>query len=73
LFAALQRQLNYPEVPKPRPRDDLPARLATVQARLKEFEMRLKLLESEVRGQVDLAELGKPELLKDDDDYADGR
>lgn len=65
LFAALQRQLNYPEVPRPRPRDDLATNLETIQARLRELEARLKLVESEQRGQVDLSQLGKPELLSD--------
>jgi hypothetical protein len=65
LFAALQRQLNYPEVPRPRPRDDLSAKLEVLQARLRELEARLKLVEGEVRGQVDLSQLGKPELLSD--------
>jgi hypothetical protein len=63
LFAALQRQLGYPEVPRPRPRDDLAARLEALQTRFRDLEMRFKLLEGEVRGQVDLSELGKPELL----------
>jgi hypothetical protein len=67
LFAALQRQLGYPEVPRPKPRDDLETKLIAAQARLREFDMRLKLLESEVRGQVDLSQFGKPDLLKDDD------
>jgi hypothetical protein len=65
LFAALQRQLGYPEVPRPRPRDDLAAKLETLQVKYRELEMRLKLLESEVRGQVDLSQFGKPELLED--------
>jgi hypothetical protein len=65
LFAALQRQLNYPEVPRPRPRDDLSAKLEVIQARLRELEARLKLVEGETRGQVDLSQLGKPELLRD--------
>lgn len=68
LFAALQRQLAYPEVPRPRPRDDVASKVATLQARLRDMEMRLKLLEAEVRGQVDLTQFGKPELLQDDDD-----
>jgi hypothetical protein len=63
LFAALQRQLNYPEVPRARPPDDLANKLLTLQAKLREMEMRLKLVESEVRGQVDLSEFGKPEIL----------
>jgi hypothetical protein len=63
LFAALQRQLSYPEVPRARPPDDLGNKVLTLQAKLREMEMRLKLLESEVRGQVDLSEFGKPEIL----------
>jgi hypothetical protein len=66
LFAALQRQLGYPEVPRPRPRDDLAARLEALQARYRDLEMRFKLLEGEVRGKVDLSELGKPEWLADE-------
>jgi hypothetical protein len=66
LFAALQRQLNYPEVPRPKSRDDLEAKLEALQARFRDLETRLKLLESETRGQVDLSQFGKPEILKDD-------
>jgi len=64
LFAALQRQLGYPEVPRPRPRDDLGTKVEALQAKLRDLEMRFKLLEAEVRGQVDLSKLGKPELLE---------
>jgi hypothetical protein len=66
LFAALQRQLNYPEVPRPRPRDDLGARLEVLQTRLRELEGRIKLLEGELHGRIDLLQqMGKPELLTD--------
>jgi hypothetical protein len=68
LFAALQRQLNYPEVPRPRPRDDVSAKLDIIQARLRELDARLKLAEGELRGQVDLSQFGKPELLSDQPD-----
>jgi hypothetical protein len=68
LFAALQRQLNYPEVPRPKPRDDLAAKLEALQARVRDLEARFKLIESEMRGQIDLSALGKPELLAGDDD-----
>ncbi|HLJ92552.1 MAG TPA: hypothetical protein VKU02_05090 [Gemmataceae bacterium] len=68
LFAALQRQLGYPEVPRPKPADDLAAQLTALQAKLREMEMRLKLVESEVRGQVDLSHFGKPEILADEED-----
>src|SRR5215207_7269732 len=68
LFAALQRQLGYPEVPRPRPRDDTQSRLEAVQTKLREMEARLRLVEGEVRGQVDLSQFGKPELLQGDDE-----
>jgi hypothetical protein len=68
LFAALQRQLGYPEVPRPKPPDDLGSKILTLQARIRELEMRLKLLESEIRGQVDLSEFIKPELPRGLDD-----
>jgi hypothetical protein len=64
LFAALQRQLGYPEVPRPRPRDDLASKLEVIQAKFREVESRVKLVESEVKGQADIIQLlGKPELL----------
>ncbi len=68
LFSTLQRQLNYPEVPRPAARDDLSVKLLTLQARYRELEQRLKLLESEMRGKVDLSQFGKPEILKDEED-----
>ncbi len=68
LFAALQRQLGYPEVPRPRAPDDLAAKLAALQTKFRELETRLRLLEAEARGRVDLSEFGKPELLAGGDD-----
>jgi hypothetical protein len=68
LFAALQRQLGYPEVPRPKPKDDLTARFLTLQGKFRELENRMKLVEMEVRGQVDLSQLGKPEILEDDEE-----
>lgn len=65
LFAALQRQLGYPEVPRPVPRDDPALKLATLQEKVRQMEMRLRLVEGEVKGQVDLSQFGKPELLDD--------
>jgi hypothetical protein len=64
LFAALQRQLGYPEVPHTKPRDDLTGKILTLQAKMRELEIRLKLVEGEVKGQVDLSQfLAKPETL----------
>ncbi|MBY0522422.1 MAG: hypothetical protein K2R98_03450 [Gemmataceae bacterium] len=66
LFAALQRQLGYPEVPRPRPRDDFQSKIDALHAKLNEWDARLKLVEGELRGQVDLSQLGRPDLLRDD-------
>jgi hypothetical protein len=63
LFAALQRHLQYPEVPRPRARDDVGVRLETLQAKVRDLELRLKMLESELQGKLDLPNLGKPDLL----------
>lgn len=54
LFAALERQLGYPRVPRPVPAaaaDESPAMLAR---RLERLETRVKLLEEEARGGIDL-------------------
>jgi hypothetical protein len=65
LFAALQRQLGYPEVPRYQPRDDLSAKLEALKVKVRELEIRLKLIDSELKGQVDLTQfLSKPELLQ---------
>jgi hypothetical protein len=68
LFAALQRQLGYPVVPRPRSRDDVASKIETLQARLRDMEKRLKLLEGEISGNIDLTEFGKPELLQDEEE-----
>jgi hypothetical protein len=56
LFAALQRHLGYPAVPRPRAPDDTANRLETLKAQVRELEKRVKLVESEVRGQLDLSQ-----------------
>jgi hypothetical protein len=62
LFSALQRQLGYPEVPRPHRPDEVEARLVVLERRVKELENRLKAAESEARGQLDLGDLTvKPE------------
>lgn len=67
LFAALQRQLGYPEVPKYNLRTDVTVRFDALEARLRDLETRLRMTEGEVRGNIDLSQFGKPDLLKDDD------
>ena len=68
LFAALQRQLGYPEVPRARPRDDFTAKLEALQAKLETLTKQVSLLEGELRGQIDLKKFAKPELLSDEGD-----
>ena len=65
LFAALQRQLNYPEVPRPRPREDIASKFDQYEIKFREMESRIKMLESEVRGTFDPTQFGKPEIFKD--------
>lgn len=62
LFAALQRQLGYPEVPRIKPKDDPGVKLLEIQAKLKELETRLKFVESEQRGKLDLSEFMAKDL-----------
>jgi hypothetical protein len=65
LFSALQRQLGYPEVPRPRPRDDVESKIETLAAKVRNLETRLRLVDAELKGQVDVTELlAKPELLR---------
>jgi len=64
LFAALQRQLGYPEVPRPVERDDASTLLDVLQQKVRALEARIKLVEGEMRGQVDLSQF-KPEMFKD--------
>jgi hypothetical protein len=66
LFAALQRQLGYPEVPRYADRDDGQSRWEKIETKLRELDTRLKLAEGELRGSVDLSQFGKPELLSDE-------
>ncbi len=62
LFSALQRQLGYPEVPRPRRPDETEARIALLESRVTQLENRLKAAESELHNEVDLSQVMiKPE------------
>lgn len=54
LFAALHRQLGYPEAPKPRPEDPEQRLLPSLARRVEQLESRLKLVEEEQRGGIKL-------------------
>ena len=56
LFASLHRQLGYPEVPRPQPAALEQALLPQLARRMEQLEMRLKLMEEEQRGGVDLTQ-----------------
>jgi hypothetical protein len=49
LFSALQRQLGYPEVPRPRRPDELEARVLHLEQKIAQFENRLKAAESDLQ------------------------
>jgi hypothetical protein len=55
LFAALARHLNYPSVPRPKQQDPEGQMMLVLQRRIERLEQRLKLLEEEVRGGINLA------------------
>lgn len=54
LFASLHRQLGYPEVPLPPRADAEQALLPQIARRLEQLETRMKLVEEEQRGGIDL-------------------
>ena len=54
LFSSLHRQLGYPEVPRAKPVDAEKSLLPQMARRLEQLEFRLKILEEEQRGGLDL-------------------
>src|SRR5260370_25161924 len=63
LFAALQRQLGYPEVPRPRLAEDWEAKFKKLQTKMHELEKRLKLVEGVMKGRIDLMQVSRPVVL----------
>lgn len=55
LFASLQRQLGYPTVPRPKAVDQEQALLPQLARRVEQLESRLKIMEEEQRGGLDLS------------------
>ena len=60
LFASLHRQLGYPAVPMPVPIDRTVEILPMLVRRMERLETRLKLLEEEQRGGIDLSRFYNP-------------
>lgn len=58
LFSALQRQLGYPEVPRPKRFTESEAKVVALEQRVILLENRLKVLENEISGKdLDLSEM----------------
>jgi len=70
LFAALQRQLGYPAVPRAQPTSRTPVLHPALEQRLQRLEKRLQILESETKGNFDLSDFyaKPPDFSKFDDD-----
>jgi hypothetical protein len=60
LFAALQRHLGYPGVPRPQQEDKNRYLIPQLQQRMERLEVRIKLLEEEQRGGINLARYYTP-------------
>ncbi|MBW3597294.1 MAG: hypothetical protein KY475_08470 [Planctomycetes bacterium] len=56
LFAALQRQLGYPQAPRPPKHDPTPELVPQLARRIERLETRIKLLEDEQKGGFDLTQ-----------------
>jgi hypothetical protein len=67
MFAALQRHLAYPAVPRPKPLFGPEKEIPALQAKIAQMEKRLKLIESEMKGSLDLSQFYvKPAEASDD-------
>ena len=54
LFSALQRQLGYPPVPRPKLQKDWNEVILLLQQKVERMELRIKLMEEEQRGGIDI-------------------
>jgi len=59
LFSALARHLGYPRVPRPKPEDTQRYILPALQRKVERLETRVKLLEEELRGGINLTRFYK--------------
>lgn len=66
MFAALQRQLGYPRVPRPKPSRTSALFEPQVEQRFQRLEARLGLLEQEAKGGIDLQQLAPKDLFRVD-------
>ena len=66
LFAALGRHLGYPGVPRPRPEDTQHYLLPALQRKVDRMESRMKLMEEELRGGINLSRFYSGKKKKDE-------
>ena len=59
LFAAMQRHLDYPAVPRPKPIDETPDLIPQLMRRMERLESRIKLMEEERRATLDITKFYK--------------
>lgn len=59
MFAALQRQLGYPAVPRIKPKSDQPVIHPVLEQRLQRIEQTLKIVQAELKGGLDLSQFFK--------------
>ena len=60
LFGALHRHLGYPDVPRPPKSDESPQLIPLLVRRVERLEARLKLVEEEAKGGIDLSQFYAP-------------
>ena len=63
LFAAMQRHLGYPTVPRPEPVDETKDQVPLLMRRMERLELRIKLMEEERRTGIDITKFYKKENL----------
>ncbi len=68
LFSALARHLGYPSVPRHRPEETTEQILPLLQRRVERLETRIKLLEEELRGGINIAKFYKKENDESEND-----
>jgi hypothetical protein len=61
LFLALQRHLGYPAVPRPKKIDEKPNLLPLLQNKIDRLETRLKMLEEDAKGGLDITKFYGPQ------------
>jgi hypothetical protein len=61
LFLALQRHLGYPAVPRPKKIDQTPNLIPQLQAKVDRLELRIKMLEEDAKGGLDITKFYGPQ------------